>query len=40
MKRLLIVFAVIALMIGLTACDGDGEGSRIDEKAILIEEVL
>lgn len=40
MKKLVIALVIIALIFGLTACDGDGDGSRTDEKANRIEVVL
>lgn len=40
MKKLLIVVIACLMMLGLSACDGDGDGSRTDEKAVEIEFVL
>lgn len=40
MKKLLIALIALALIFGLTACDGDGDSSRTDEKGYLIEQVM
>ena len=40
MKKFVIALVAIALIFGLTACDGDGDSSRTDEKATRIEFVV